>query len=280
MDLQLLILLCFWGILVGTTYASVGAAGGILASFGLISIAGITDPNSIKPAAQIIVLSTGFVFIPKYFKSSALVWPLGVLLGLGGLFGAWVGSTISTYYLSDMAAFKPWFGVLTYCVAILILVQIYRSRHQENQNSLPVSGVTDLTFHGLDFSFSYAGQTYHILAIIPVLAGFIIAALASIFGVGGGFLLVPFMVSILRLPMHIIPATTAIAIIISLVVSIGNYLRLGANIQYDVVLAILVGSLIGAFLGVSLNRRLKNTSLQAILALVVMMIGTKYLFFA
>jgi len=42
----------------------------------------------------------------------------------------------------------------------------------------------------------------------PFLAGFLIAAIAAIFGVGGGFLLVPYMSAMLHMPMHIIPATS------------------------------------------------------------------------
>ena len=41
------------------------------------------------------------------------------------------------------------------------------------------------------------------------MAGAIIAMTAAVFGVGGGFLLVPYMASLLHMPMYIIPATAA-----------------------------------------------------------------------
>jgi uncharacterized membrane protein YfcA len=45
--------------------------------------------------------------------------------------------------------------------------------------------------------FSYANKDYKVSLWTPWLAGFLIAVIASAFGVGGGFLLVPFMVSFL-----------------------------------------------------------------------------------
>jgi len=46
------------GWLVGLMFSLVGAAGGILASFGLISVWGLTDANQVKPMAQALTLAT------------------------------------------------------------------------------------------------------------------------------------------------------------------------------------------------------------------------------
>ena len=45
-------LLLAWGALVGFVFSTVGAAGGILASVGMISVFGIEHPNLVKPMAQ------------------------------------------------------------------------------------------------------------------------------------------------------------------------------------------------------------------------------------
>ena len=62
MDLTVSLLL--WGVLVGVVFSVIGAAGGILASFGLITLVGISDPNAVKPMAQIMTLSMVIVFLP------------------------------------------------------------------------------------------------------------------------------------------------------------------------------------------------------------------------
>lgn len=57
-----------WGGLVGLVFSLVGAAGGILASFGLISVLGLTDANQVKPMAQVLTLATPLVAVPSYFR--------------------------------------------------------------------------------------------------------------------------------------------------------------------------------------------------------------------
>ncbi len=279
MDYSTLIMLICWGIFAGMVFSSIGAAGGILTSFGLISLAGITDPNAVKPMTQIIVLATAFVFVPSYLRRSSLVWPLGLLLGIGGVAGAWVGSSFSSAYLSDMSTFRPLFGALTLLVAGRIAWDLLRTKALPTalESTIIEAGVSGLSFKNMKLGFTYGRQDYCVAAWIPILSGFIIAFIAAIFGVGGGFLLVPFMASLLRLPMHIIPATAAIVIIMSLMVSIGNYLRLGAQIEYNILVPMLIGTIIGALLGAYINRNIKDQWLQMGLGIIVLLIGLKYI---
>jgi len=51
MELGQISLLLVLGMIVGAVFSSIGAAGGILASFFLVSIIGVADPNSVKPMA-------------------------------------------------------------------------------------------------------------------------------------------------------------------------------------------------------------------------------------
>jgi len=102
---------------------------------------------------------------------------------------------------------------------------------------------------------------------------------AAIFGVGGGFLLVPYMASVLAMPMHIIPATAAIAIFMSLIVSISNFLALGAPIQLDLLITLGIGTVLGALAGPYINEKMKNFWLQALMAIIVTGIGMKYVLF-
>lgn len=272
-----------WGVFAGGVFSSIGAAGGILTSFGLITLFGVTEPNSVKPMTQIIVLTAVLIFVPRYLRRSALVWPLGLMLGGGGLVGAYLGSTLSTLYLSDMTAFRPLFGGLTLAVAAQITWTLYRGG-----NPAPVAGapagpvpglaVTGTRFSGGALSFDYGDSRFRVPVWSPLLAGAGIAMAASIFGVGGGFLLVPYMVAVLGMPMHIIPATAAIAIGIALVMSIGNFVALGAQIDVGLLIPLAIGTVIGAMSGPQVNRALRNGILQAVMAVIVAAIGLYYLF--
>lgn len=266
-----------WGALVGLVFSSIGAAGGILASFGLISLIGVTDPNSVKPMAQLLALATALVFIPGYFKRSAWVLPLGLMLSAGGIVGAIVGSTISSRYLSDMSTFKPLFGALALLIAIQISWKLYQDHKSgKEQTDLCTKGVRNVLVTEHVMSFEYGDNVYQFHPWSPWLAGFLIAVIASIFGVGGGFLLVPYMATVLGLPMFIIPATAALAIFVSGFISVSNYLRMGSEIDVPLLLVLIIGGIIGALLGPKLNQLMKDSWLQASLASIVAVIGTKY----
>ncbi|HKJ51155.1 MAG TPA: TSUP family transporter, partial [Gammaproteobacteria bacterium] len=90
-----------WGVLVGLVFSTVGAAGGILASVGLISVMGIQDPNLVKPMAQALTLATPLIAVPGYYRQGRVVLSLAFILGAGGILGALVGSTLSATYLTD-----------------------------------------------------------------------------------------------------------------------------------------------------------------------------------
>lgn len=273
-----------WGVVVGIVFSAIGAAGGILTSFGLITLFGVLEPNSVKPMTQIVVLATALIFVPGYMRRGAIVPSLGVLLGIGGVVGAWVGSTVSSRYLSDMATFRPLFGLLTLAIAAQIGWKLWRhwqgTRAGTAKPMQPfIGGVTDKVLKLGCMCFTYAGERYRVPILSPLAAGAVIAFTAALFGVGGGFLLVPYMASMLGMPMHIIPATTAIPIFMSLVVSVGNFVSRGAQIEWPVLAPLVVGAVVGAILGPQINRRLSNTWLQAAMAVIVTGIGVKYVFF-
>lgn len=267
-----------WGVFVGVVFSAIGAAGGILTSFGMITLFGVMDPNSVKPMTQIVVLATALVFVPGYLRRASAVVPLGLALGAGGLIGAYAGSTLSALYLADMAQFRPLFGLLTLAIAAQILWRLY------GPSVAPVSHlqggrVRVVTADLRVIAFRYGERLYSVSPWSPFLAGLLIAMTAAIFGVGGGFLLVPYMASVLMMPMYIIPATAAIAIILSLAVSIGNFVRLGAPLDWSLLVPLIVGALIGAMLGPRINKAMKNTVLQAAMGVIVLGIGLKYVVF-
>jgi len=284
MDISLLAGIVGWGILVGIVFSAIGAAGGILTSFGLITLFGVLEPNAVKPMTQIVVLATALTYVPGYLTRGAIVPSLGVLLGVGGVVGAWVGSTVSSLYLSDMATFRPLFGLLTLAIAAQIGWKLYRhwqtARRGEASPMKPYIGaVTDKVLQLGCMCFRYGEQRYRVPILSPLIAGALIAFTAALFGVGGGFLLVPYMASILGMPMHIIPATTAIPIFMSLAVSVGNFVSRGAPLDWAILIPLVIGAVAGAILGPQINKRLPNAALQGAMAVIVTGIGVKYVFF-
>jgi uncharacterized membrane protein YfcA len=281
-----------WGLLVGLVFSLVGAAGGILASFGLISVLGVTDANQVKPMAQALTLATPLIAVPGYLRQCRVIASLALLLAAGGILGSVVGSTLSARYLADLSTFKPVFAVLVLAIALQLIWSL-RSRPQgaASRAAEAFEGLVAGSGQPCDFGvrhthwsvsrikFEFGGELFSFRPWLAMVAGFGIAVLSSALGVGGGFLMVPFMAMALRLPMFIVAGTAALAIFVSSTASIANYLALGVRLDWDLLVPLLIGTVVGAWLGPLTSRFLREHWLRILLVLVLLGIGLRYLLF-
>jgi len=282
-----------WGFLVGLVFSVVGAAGGILASVGLISVLGVSDVNLVKPMAQMLTLISPIIAVPSYYKQHRLVPGLALLLGTGGIAGALIGSSLSVNYLNDLHIFKPVFGVFILLVALQVVWQLLHPglsgsaragraasafEHVIAQGSpAHTLGVKQRGFSLTRCELSFGNERFDYNPWVPILAGVGIAVVSSALGVGGGFLLVPFMSIVLGLPMTIVAGTAALAIFISSVTSIGNYLRLGVELDVPLLALMLTGTVAGSFLGPVLSKYFREAGFKTLLVTVLALIGLRYL---
>lgn len=288
-------LIITWGILVGLVFSTVGAAGGILASVGLISVFGIKDPNLVKPMAQALTVVTPLIAVPLYMRQCRVVYVLAALLGVGGILGALIGSTLSNFWLADMRLFKPVFAILVFFIAGQIAWQLLRGsgngdelsqtlraaqnflRHVNRGGEACDIGVSHQRISMNNVIIEFGEETFSFHPLLPLLTGVGIAVLSSALGVGGGFLLVPFMSIVMRLPMYVIAGTSALAIAIHSITSIANYMRLGVELDVALLALLLAGVVIGSIIGPLVSRRIPEKGLRTFLSAVLFLIGLRYI---
>lgn len=287
-------LLLTWGALVGFVFSTVGAAGGIIASVGLISVFGVEDPNLVKPMAQALTLVTPLIAVPLYFRQCRIVSSIALLLGMGGVIGAILGSYLSLNYLSDMSVFKPVFAGLIFLIAAQIAWQLWQGSrlssgptksaraaeffelHIQDGGNVCEVGVRHIKASPKIFTIEFGEQEFSFNPLLPFLSGMAIAVLSSALGVGGGFLLVPFMSIVMGLPMFIIAGTAALAVAIHSLTSISNYVRLGIELDYPLLGMLVIGVVVGSLAGPYLSIYLPEKGLRIILLLVLIMTGLRY----
>lgn len=282
-----------WGLLIGLVFSTVGAAGGILASFGLITVLGVQNPNLVKPTAQALTLLTPLIALPVYYRQCRLVISLALLLGAGGIVGAIIGSSFSVKYLGDMVTFKPVFGLFVLLIAAQISWRVLRKKNKQLSSADRAShnfeefielgksacsiGVKNQHWSFKRFSFEFGAENFHFNPLLPFFTGLGIAVISSALGVGGGFLLVPFMSSIMRLPMFVIAATAAMAIAVSSLTSIANYIRLGAVIDFPLLGFLAVGVVAGSFAGPVISKYFRESWFRLLLGVILFLIGLRYI---
>ncbi len=122
----------------------------------------------------------------------------------------------------------------------------------------------------LPFRIGFLKSEIEVSFLMPVALGVLGGILAALMGVGGGFVMVPLMLYVLRMRMHVVVGTSLLQILFTCMLV--TVLQSNQNHTVDFVLALLlaVGSTAGAMLGTRMGRRLRADQLKILLALIVL----------
>jgi hypothetical protein len=113
--------------------------------------------------------------------------------------------------------------------------------------------------------------------VIPVLAiGFSMGFLGAIMGIGGGFLLVPMLIYLLRVPTATVIGTSMLLTLVTM--AWATVLHATTNHLVDAVLALILmsGGVIGAQFGARAGQRLSGEWLRLLLGLLVLAVGLRF----
>jgi hypothetical protein len=302
-----------WGIWVGWIFSSVGAFGGIMAGVGHISVFGLgnyadsfkkTCPDlgklltdSIRTSNQYLVGLSALISSTTYYRMGRLVLPLGVCLAAGGIL-AGVLVPILTAGKIDLKAYVGYFGLTVLVIggflfyettprgqqskkAAKAAAEAFEREHIKKQPSggeAAVQGGVHLKEWGVGrISFTFYGAEFGFNPILALIGGFVINAISSFIGVGGGFLYVPFLTSIVGLPMYIVAGTSALAVLVGMISSIYSYMFVkGIPVDLVFIGTELVGIFIGSILGPVTSKRIPDIWLKRIFVALALYVGIGY----
>jgi len=266
------------GLAVGLLSGLFGVGGGFLMTpllimFGIPStVAAATDSN------QIVAASTSGTY--AHWKVGNVDFKMGLYLLIGGFIGGLFGvQAIKILKATGNADFviKMTYVIMLGVVGTYMFIESLNSmKKSKNQSQESVvrsqeSGMTKF-LKSLPFQthFEKSGVTHSTL--LPIIFGGFVGVLAAIMGVGGGFLMVPVMVYILRMPMHVVVGTSLFQILFNCIEV--TFLQAYTNHNVDFILAVLLllGSTVGAQVGAVFGRKLKGEQLKIILAVIVLVV--------
>jgi uncharacterized membrane protein YfcA len=266
------------GALVGLLSGMFGVGGGFLMT-PLLMMVGI--PPTVAAATdscQIAAAAASGTF--AHARMGNVDYKLGGLMLVGGIGGGAIGVQIIKV-LRRMG--NADFLIMVTYVVVLGLIGSYMFR--ESLGALrgtkrPAGEVQRPSRMGallgaLPFQVNFPKSGIRHSVFVPIFLCMLVGILAAIMGVGGGFIMIPAMVYLLRMPMHVAVGTDLFQILFT---STGvTFMQAAVNHTVDFVLAIVLalGSTIGAQLGARIARRLRGEQLRIILACIVLVVTAK-----
>jgi uncharacterized membrane protein YfcA len=261
------------GAAVGFLSGMFGVGGGFLMT-PLLIFYNIPPAVAVATEANQIVASS-FSGALAHLRKGTVDIKLGIMLLTGGIIGSTVGvyifsflRTIGQLDLIISLLYVVFLGGIGTLMTIESLRAIQRSRKEGN---VPVRRPGHSGWiHALPLKMKFR-KSKLVLSVIPIIAlGMLVGILAAIMGVGGGFIMVPAMIYLLRIPTNVVIGTSLFQIIF--VTAFTTIIQSTTNQTVDIVLAfiLMVGGVIGAQMGAAAGHKLKGEQLRALLGLLVL----------
>jgi len=267
------------GLAVGFISGMFGIGGGFLMTPLLIFIG--VQPAVAVASVTPLVAASSFSGAIAYWRRNALDVTLALTLLIGGIVGTACGVALFTW-LRALDQLDLMIGLsyvtLLGVVGVLMVGESARAvvrRRQGKPVELRRPG-SHIWFHGLPFKVRFKRSKVYVSAI-PVLAiGFIIGFLGAIMGIGGGFLLVPMLIYLMRVPTATVIGTSMVLTFLTMVSA--TVLHAATNHLVDAVLALtlMIGGVIGAQFGAHAGQRIRGEWLRLLLGLLVLAVGLRF----
>ncbi len=272
---MVVVLLLLTGWIAGTVGSLIGLGGGIITVPVLLYLSSATrlmdiSPQVIVATSLVVIVITALSSTISYTRQGKIDYRSGLLFAVGSCPGAVLGVWINQYLHTDQ--FVLYFGLFLLIAAGLLILKL----------KPVVSSATRTSFISLPLTFSktYTDQQtgeesiYGYSLLSALLVSFCVGVVSSLFGVGGGILMVPAMLLLFRFPPQAATATSMF--IVLLTAMLGSVTNLFYdNIHWIYALVLAPGAWLGGITGARLSRSIKGANLKYICAAVFALVGLR-----
>ena len=251
------------GLLMGAVIGGLGGGGGVLTVPALVYILGMSARDA----------TTGSVIIVGVTAAAGVLarWQTGVDRRTGfavaavGVPAAWLGTLLNRQVSQPVLLLA--FAALTILAAVALLLN---SRH-ESQTVDPTDDIEqDGGATGVQLRALTRRQVARVAKI--VLCGAVVGFLTGFLGVGGGFLVVPALVIVLRMPMTLAIGTSLLIILVNSAASVLARLG-GLHLDWAVIAPFTIAAVLGTVAGKRVADRLSGATLVRAFAVFLLVVG-------
>ncbi|GAB2772735.1 sulfite exporter TauE/SafE family protein [Nocardioides salsibiostraticola] len=251
-----LVVLLLLGLLIGAVLGGLGGGGAILTVPALVYVVGQSASDATTSSLVIVGATAGFGVLP-YLKSRRVRWGTGLTFGIVGLPAAWLGTLLNRRVDENVLLLA--FSVLM-VVAALAMIGVITPGSDDDEDDADSSDSDDQ---------AGARKPSRLAIAATALA---VGLLTGFFGVGGGFVVVPALVLVLRLPIQLAVGTSLVIVALNSATSLAA--RIGAaNFDWGVIVPFTLAAMVATFLGKRVADRLPATQLKQGFAFLLILVA-------
>jgi uncharacterized membrane protein YfcA len=267
------------GGLVGFLSGLFGVGGGFLMTPLLMMIGIPATVAAASDSNQIVAASASGCY--THFRARTIDIRMGLLMLLGGVGGGTLGVRLIKVLRhlgeADFAITVIYVLMLGGIGSYMFFESLTALRGRRSPSATARPSIYRRAVEVLPFQVYFPRSKVTISVLVPLLLGTLVGVLAAIMGVGGGFIMVPIMIYLLRMPMHVVVGTSLFQILFTCINVTVLQAYMNHTVDFLLALMLLLGSVVGAQLGVRVGRKLKADQLKILMALLVLSVMAKML---
>jgi uncharacterized membrane protein YfcA len=264
---------------VGFLSGMFGVGGGFLLT-PLLIFYGIPAEVAVATTASHLTASSMSGAIAQWRRRVVDFKMAGVML-VGGIAGSVVGvqlfALLRRLGQADIVV-STGYVILLGSIGGLMLSESLRALRAARANTPRPAPQRHNWIHRLPLKMRFRQSRLYISVLPPLVLGVIVGVLSAILGVGGGFIIVPAMIYLLRMPTSVVMGTSLLQIVF--VTATTTILQAVSNDTVDIMLAffLILGGVVGAQYGVRIASRMPGEQLRLLLAVLVLAVGVRLLY--
>ena len=268
------------GAAVGFLSGLLGVGGGFLLT-PLLIFSGIPPAVAVATVTAQIVASSSSAAL-AYHRRRAIDFKLALVLGGTGIVGSVLGVLvfnilrrlglldfiIAVSYVTFLGAI----GGLMLTESVRAMINVRRGR------PAPLRRPGQHNFiHRLPLKLRFRQSKLYVSAIPLAVLGAGIGFVGALLGIGGGFLIVPALIYLFRVPTNVVIGTSLVQIILTMAVAAILHAVTTHTVDAVLALTLMIGGVIGAQFGFRSSQKLRGEHLRALLAVLILAVGARFL---
>jgi uncharacterized membrane protein YfcA len=194
-------------------------------------------------------------------------WPTGLVFAVAGMMGAPLGSWLGQF-ISETVLLTLFAGLM-----LLVAEEMWRKSHAASAETLcpipPRGRSTSTCQRDSEGQLHLTSRCAALLLAVGILSG----VLSGLFGIGGGFIIVPALILFSSMPIRRAVGTSLLVISLVSVSGVATQLRVGTPLPMEIALPFVIGSFSGLILASTVSHRLAGPTLQRGFAAVIVVIA-------